>query len=158
MFFMWFFWKKKKTEGYLKRERGQSIAGYYNTKSGFSLRLNMCECLVCRALSALFVCTTHTYKSPLGYRCRPQTEREARSLWQSWGFKIYIYIYIYIYMHDCALCAQGGPSAPRVDHRYYIISPPRTFLRDLKWKSTPWGQKINTSKPQINPLMRSVEG
>ena len=24
-------------------------------------------------------------------------------------------------MHDCALGGQGGPSAPRVEHNYYII-------------------------------------
>ena len=40
-------------------------------KSGFSLSLKMCEFLLCRALSALFGCTTHTYNSPLGYRGRP---------------------------------------------------------------------------------------
>ena len=63
--------KKKKNEGYLKRERGRSIAGYCNTKSGFSLRLKLCVFLLCTALSALFGCITHTYNSPLGYRGRP---------------------------------------------------------------------------------------
>ena len=63
--------KKKKTEGYLKRECGRSIADYCNTKSGFSLRLKLCVFLLCTALSALFGCITHTYNSPLGYRGRP---------------------------------------------------------------------------------------
>ena len=24
-------------------------------------------------------------------------------------------------MHDCALSREGGPSAPRVEHRYYVV-------------------------------------
>ena len=40
--------KKKKNEGYLKQDRGRSIAGYCNTKSGFSLRLKLFVFLLCR--------------------------------------------------------------------------------------------------------------
>ena len=46
-------------------------------------------------------------------------------------------------MHDCALGGQGGPSAPRVEHRYY--QPPE----EIPWRLI---MKINPPRQKNKPL------